>query len=94
MISIATAATLTTNTHGDHEACQGETWTLTCTGRSHIHRWTLETEGSETTDAIMMTYIQPVMCQELFLRDRTILHWYQHLTVGLNQSFQQYLQRH
>jgi hypothetical protein len=49
-----TAATLTTNIAG--EACQGETWILTCTGRSHTHRWTLEAEGSQSMDAIMMSY--------------------------------------
>ena len=48
---ISTAAILTTNIDG--EACQGEIWILTCTGRSHTHRWTLEMEGSEP---IMMTY--------------------------------------
>ena len=48
---ISTAAILTTNIDG--EACQGKIWILTCTGRSHTHRWTLEMEGSEP---IMMTY--------------------------------------
>ena len=49
MISIA--ATLKTNIDG--EGCQGETWILTCTGHSPIHRWTLEAEGSQP---IMMSY--------------------------------------
>ena len=44
---ISTAATLITNII-DGEACQGETWILTCTGHSLTHRWTLKTEGSET----------------------------------------------
>ena len=48
---ISTAATLTTNVDG--EACQGETWILTCTGRRPVLRWTLETEGSQS---IMMIY--------------------------------------
>ena len=53
-IIIWTAATLTTNIDG--EACQGEIWILTCTGRSHTHRWTLEAEGNQSIDTIMMTY--------------------------------------
>ena len=48
-----TAASVTTNIDG--EACQGEVWILTCTGHSHTHRWTLETEGSEPI-VIMMAY--------------------------------------
>ena len=51
---ISTAATLTTNIAG--EACQGETWILTCTGHSRIHRWTLEAEGSQSIDTLMMSY--------------------------------------
>ena len=49
---ISTAATITTNIDG--EACQGETWILTCTGHRPTHRWTLEIEGSQTN--AMMTY--------------------------------------
>ena len=45
LFMISTAATITTNING--EACQGEVWILTCTGRRPILRWTLETEGSE-----------------------------------------------
>jgi hypothetical protein len=51
---ISTAATLTTNIDG--EACQGETWILTCTGRSHTHRWTIETEGSQSIIDARMSY--------------------------------------
>ena len=50
---ISTAATLQTNI--DDEACQGETWILTCIGHRPILRWTLETEGM--SDPIVMTYI-------------------------------------
>ena len=57
-IIICTAATLTTNIDG--EACQGETWILTCTGRSHTHRWILETEGSQSTDDMTYTAGQSV----------------------------------
>jgi hypothetical protein len=51
---ICTAAILITNIAG--EACQGEIWILTCTGRRPTHRWTLETEGSQSIDTIMMSY--------------------------------------
>ena len=49
---IYTAASLTTNIDG--EACQGKVWILTCTGRSHTHRWTHETAGNEP---IVMTHV-------------------------------------
>ena len=51
VIKLCTAANLTANIYG--EACHGEEWILTCTGRSSTHRWTLETEGSMP---IQMTY--------------------------------------
>ena len=54
IIIIIIGANLTTNIDG--EACQGDTWILTCTGfNNNIQRWTIETENGDIIHSISYT---------------------------------------